>query len=426
MIDKRYSDAVKELESRGVMPDRAPTIGPTTEGLKRLKLQIDPSRVIIVAGTNGKGSVCATLEMLLKAAGESVGLYTSPHLIQTTERIRLDGKDVSREIFVRAFDEVRRLTEDLKLSHFEMLTLMAMWIFASGVMAPAVDRVILEVGLGGTWDATNAVPHSTCVITPIGLDHQNILGKSLNEIASNKFGVIPVASKTSAPARVIHSRLLPEIQDLAMTVKKTTASHWIQSVDWSCDVEKSNGTPVFFLKTHWGKAQLNLAGERGAENSALALTVFEQLGYDPKKYLNVLAQVNWPGRMELISKSPCPIYLSGDHNVQGIKSLVQLLKHYERRHVHFLAGIGVDKEADEMLEFLATVPDSSLYLTVTPFKGRSIDNYGKWSGGLNQAWTNPENAIKEVLKRAAPKDLVVVTGSLYLVGKIREIFAAKS
>ena len=182
-----YHQAVAESEALPIMPDRAPSLEPTRRGLARLGLPAFPdSRVVIVAGTNGKGSVCACLESLLIAAGQTVGLYTSPHLVETTERFRRNGRDISPDEFTHAYLAVCERTRGLGLTHFELLTLMAYWIFVGANGTPAVDWLILEVGLGGIWDATNAIPHRYWVITSLGYDHQNLLGSTLTEIAANK------------------------------------------------------------------------------------------------------------------------------------------------------------------------------------------------------------------------------------------------
>lgn len=424
-----YEQIIQNLEGRGIMPKTAPALEPTRKALAALGLRDwpffkdfkrDPYKVVIVAGTNGKGSVCATLEALLLSAGERVGLYTSPHLEDTTERIRIGGHDVSRELFMRAFHAVDEALKGMPLTHFEMITVMAVWLFASGKAMPPVDRILLEVGLGGLWDATNAVPHGACVITPLGLDHQNFLGPTLVDIAKNKFAVVPRETELGRPALVVHAKLPPETVALARQIQSATGSRWVEARSGRAIAETSRaGEPVYRLESPWGLAQLALAGARGADNSMTALTTFEALGFDPAAHLEALAHVRWPGRMEKAATEPCPVYLSGDHNEQGVRSLLELLPNYKRAHLHILAGIGADKDSESMLKLLANVPASSLYLTETPFKGRALGEYGQWKDRVKGAWPAPEEAIKNVLSRARFEDLVVVTGSLYLVGTVR-------
>jgi dihydrofolate synthase/folylpolyglutamate synthase len=418
---KTYATIVKELESLGIMPNKAPSLVPMQKALARILRpdQFNSQKTIVVAGTNGKGSVCATLEALFFAAGETVGLYTSPHLEETTERIRLGGQDVSQELFCKAYTAVSAQTADLKLTHFETLTAMAAWLFFSGHAVAPVDRPIFEVGLGGLWDATNAIPHDLCIITSLGYDHQNLLGHSLEEIASNKFGIV------GHKAKVVYSSFPAEASSklaaLARASKTQTQSTWIPSRPYSLKVEQtSRGTPHFELETAWGPAQLKLPGERSAQNTATALTAFAEFGYDPKRYLAALGRIRWPGRMEEIPHAkPCPIYLSGDHNVQGAESLVDLLRHYQRRHLYILAGIGLDKDLDGIMSVLFTLEKSSIFLTETPFKGRSIHDYGRWTQQAQGTFQNPLDGLSKIQTLATESDLIVITGSLYLIGAIR-------
>lgn len=422
-MDSRFRDIVDQLDGRGVMPKTQPALLPTRRALDALEIlswpffkNFDPQKVIIVAGTNGKGSVCATLETLLLAAGENVGLYTSPHLMDITERIRVGGRDINQTLFCDAFEAVEEVVGHLKLTHFEMITVMALWVFASGRATKLVDRIILEVGLGGLWDATNAIPHGACVITSLGFDHQSFLGNTIEEIASNKFAVIPHEKDLGQRALVVHSKLPSETEALALKVRTETNSDWIEAKRGSLRVSEG---PRYEISTPWGAAEIALAGRRGLENTMTALTMFEALGFEPAKFLRSLKSVSWPGRMELIESDPVPIYLSGDHNEQGVQSLIELLPNYSRKHLHILTGIGVDKAFDEMLELLSSVPNSSLYLTQTTFKPRALEDYGKWKTKVRGSWSNPEVALENVRAFAKSGDMILVTGSLYLVGSLR-------
>lgn len=417
-----YHDILKNLEARGIMPDRPPDLGRMRIALKRLELDRFPaSRVVVIAGTNGKGSVAATLEALLIDAKVSTGLYTSPHLVDYTERVRVDGRDISRETFSEAFLAVDAPTKDLNLSHFEMLTLIAMWIFASGKVGSCVDWIILEVGLGGVWDATNAVPHEYCVITSIGMDHENILGRTLVEIARNKFGIVGRGSK------VVHSPFSEELTPLARETKIQTSSRWLEARACEFEVEVYNQEPRFFLKSPWGRARLSLAGERAVENTATALTAFESLGFHPASHLVALQRVRWPGRMQRIDlelniNSPCPVYLSGDHNPQGIESLLKLLEHYPRKKIHILLGVAKDKNLDAMMDALLTLPKRKFYITSIAHRSRQKEDHGLWLNHAEGFWSDPREALDLILKLATPDDMILVTGSLYLVGHIRSLF----
>ena len=410
---------IKELELRPMMPDGPMNLDRMKAAVRRIFEsvgELDPDRVIVVAGTNGKGSTCATLETLLLSASQKVALYTSPHLTKITERIRINGEEISEEEFCFAYTNVLPLLAELGLTHFEMLTAMAVFVFCSA--RPRLDYFIFEVGLGGTWDATNAVPHSINVITALGLDHQNLLGDTLQSVAANKFGIV---GKCSA---VIHTELSDSLTDLINRTKHSTMSNWTNAPKYDVCVEKCNGEPVFYVESKWGRAEITLPGLRGAENTNLALSVFEQLGFDPRSHLGFVKTVKWPGRMEKVSDPgfKCPIYLSGDHNPQGVKSLIELLKHYKWERLHLLIGIGRDKDFRSMLEMFSALPNVSIYLTETPYRGLTVEEYDNANPSVLGLWKDPVVALKEIQDKVGINDLIIVTGSLYLVGLLRPRF----
>jgi dihydrofolate synthase/folylpolyglutamate synthase len=389
------------------MPERPPTLDPTREGLRRLGYFDSPladgRRTVIVAGTNGKGSTCAALEAMLLAAGERTLLYTSPHLVDYTERFRIDGVDISREDFAAAHEAVLAGIGDLTLTQFEVLTLMAAWL----AMRDPARRLLLEVGLGGTWDATNAIPHAICGIARLGLDHQNLLGPTIADIARNKFGIV------TDRCTVAHLPLPDEARAVAREVQASTRTAWREARVWPWRVQ----WPNWFLDTDWGPLQNALAGPRGAENASLAMALLEACGADVARGVTGLSRARWPARMERRSLGGREVYLSGDHNPQGAQSLVELLQFMPRRHLHLLVGIGRDKDVEAMLECFATLHDVSIYLTETPVRGRSLGEYGRWAERASGAWSDPREALRAVLARAVADDAVVITGSLYLVGE---------
>ncbi len=397
-----FSEVVEYLERLTIMPKTMPGLEKIRAAVveKKWLKQLDPKKIITVAGTNGKGTTCAVLEALLRSAGQNVGLYTSPHLIQTTERIRVNGKDISEAQFVQLFLENQNLIEKYQLSHFEALTLMA----SDHFFQLDLDYVIFEVGLGGTYDATNIFPNYYSIITKLGLDHQNILGNTLIEVAQNKFGIIKPNTV------VVHHQLPAEVISL-----KSPTANWIQAKECNSRFEKNR----WFLDSQWGTAELNLPGERAVENAATALTLFEILGFKVQEHLFALSKIRWQGRMQKINwpAFSCPLYLSGDHNIQGIESLIQILNHYDWNELHLIIGIGQDKSCEEMFALLLKLPRVKIYLTETPFKGRSIDQYP--AQVLKVALQKNSNSI-EILNSICPSknDLVVVTGSLYLVGDV--------
>ena len=389
----QYNEVIQYLEGLTIMPKTMP-------GLEKIRSavtsrswfsKIDPQKVITIAGTNGKGTTAAALEALLIAADKKVGLYTSPHLISTTERIRVNGADISEAAFTQLCLTNKLTIEKYTLSHFESLTLMA----ADHFFTQNLDYIILEVGLGGMFDATNVFPNYYSVITKMGLDHENILGNNLMDIARNKFGIIKPKSI------VIHHKFDSQISDLVKETQRKTHSTWIQGYL----PEKTFDT--------------NLIGPRAQENISTAVTVFETLGFDFEKHKEALKKINWPGRMQPVNWPGLekPIYLSGDHNPQGIESLIEILNNYKYENLHLIIGIGVDKSSDKMLRRILSIPRLKLYLTETPFKGRRVEDYPEFA--MKAAAMSDRNVFN-ILNAIKPQsnDMTVVTGSLYLVGSV--------
>jgi dihydrofolate synthase/folylpolyglutamate synthase len=409
----KFVDAIIDLEKRGIMPDSTPALTLTRQALEVLKLPLpNRDKIVVVSGTNGKGSTCAVLENLIRHTGARTGFYSSPHLISYCERIKVDGKPISEKLFADAYEYIANQTKNISLTHFEVLTLMAIWIFCGTEDNPSVDWIILEVGLGGTWDATNAVPHGVSVISKIDYDHQNLLGSTLSEIAKNKLGIIEPNSV------VIHQPFPDETEALVRREKESRGGRWFETPHYPFH-GKPGHPPEFFITTPWGVASQGLAGARGAENTSLALTVFEKLGFDPSKHLSALSGVQWPGRMELIEeRKGAPIYASGDHNPQGIASLISLLEFYPRNHLYMVVGIGKEKDIPKILEDLFTLKDTTILLTETPFRGAKLNQYGKYLELAAYAFESPSQALEKAKNLATTQDMILVTGSLYLVGAL--------
>lgn len=411
MKELTFDAAVAQLEALSIMPKTMPGLEKLKQALQHKSWfdNLPTKKIITVAGTNGKGTTCAALQTLLLSAGKKVGLYTSPHLISTTERIRINGEPITEAQFVDLYRENKNLITSYGLTHFESLTLMAAECFFAN---NDLDYVIFEVGLGGTFDATNVFPNRYSVITALAMDHQNILGNTVLDIAKNKFGIIKPHSK------VIHHPLPPEVFSLFSEVLSETNSQAIAAVQGSITCEKSF-EPYWFLHTPWGKTMINLPGQRACDNIMTALTVFEELGYEPQDHLHSLEKIPWQGRMQKITwpHCPAPVYLSGDHNIQGVQSLAHILHYFEWNNLHLVVGIGQDKDVEEMLRILLALPRVKLHLTKTPFKGRSVTDYPE---EIRIKAVEENNDVIALLNSLTVKknDLVIVTGSLYLVGQV--------
>lgn len=419
--DLEFRKIMSRLDERGVMPIKVPSLAPMEEALRRMGFQesdlyhhifSDPRRSIIVAGTNGKGSVCATLEKLLSSQGYTVGVYTSPHLIEATERIRFAETDISKEEFCKCYESLIEKLGNLEVSHFETLTALAVEYF----MKVKPDYLIWEVGMGGLWDATNAILHGTCVITPIDYDHEMFLGKSIEEIAANKLGVVRDFEGMSTSINVIHFPLPKESEKRAQQIYKRIPSVWHEVV--IRDFRISEG-PVWEIEVDGEYFPLALLGKRAVENSSIALRAFDLLGFSPSDGATQLKNIRWPGRMEALTYKNQKIFLSGDHNPQGIDSLLEILGQFKFDKIKILFGIGREKNLESTLPKLLEIPGAQVHLTESPFKGLAISDFGEFRNAVQWCEADPVAALDRLCAEAGKQDLVLVTGSLYLVGRIR-------
>lgn len=388
--------------------------------LNILDLKINPERVIIVAGTNGKGTTSATISTLLIESEENVGFFSSPHLKKINERIKFNNIDISDEDFCESFSWVKEKVGAASMSPFEWLTFMAAYYFFE---KKKVDYAVFEVGLGGTYDSTNIIPHKFSVITKIAFDHQHVLGNSLIDIARNKLGII---SKNNV---VFHTDFDLEVKKLAEEYARKYDARFVEACDFSMEVERepSHKYPQFFVKTRFGKFKMNLPGKRAAENTALALTTFDYIFGNVRKYGYAIEKVNWPGRMQLVKYKGRDIFLSGDHNQNGVQSLLEILKHYHYKKVHFVIGICRTKDYTKMLKMFFSVPNAYVYLTETAEKVLLINEYDcKSLAKAKCATADQKKALDTAVANASDNDLIIVTGSLYLVGKILSFCTSNS
>jgi dihydrofolate synthase/folylpolyglutamate synthase len=399
-------------------------------------------RFIHVAGTNGKGSTCAMLESIYRAAGLRVGLFTSPHLVSFRERIQVDRKLVSENEVVRLVAELQPLLNQFPPDHhptfFEVVTVVALKFFAE----QKCELVIWETGLGGRLDSTNIVTPLASVITNIALDHEQWLGDTLAKIAAEKSGIIkPGISVVTATDE-------PE----ALTVIEKTAwekkAPLLKINSWEgrrAAVPNQNqfGSPT---RRPSQVENLSLIGEHQKINAALALATVEilqkQIPVSGENIRAGLASVNWPGRLQLIQRlNGQKILLDGAHNVAGAKALRKALRpgapasgpaspRDNLKHAGpeagapgvFILGVLQDKDWRLICETLA--PLAARIFTVPVASERSADAQ-ELAGACRAA--NPSAEIlacanlAEALKKSANEEFVVITGSLYLVGEALEL-----
>ena len=364
-------------------------------------------RFVHVAGTNGKGSTCAMIEAGLRAAGVRTGLFTSPHLIEPTERIQIDGVPVTAEQFQSAFNIVHNAAEKLNLdchpTYFETVTAMGFWLFRE----LRVETAVVEVGLGGRLDATNVVEPALTVITPIDFDHEIYLGHTIEAIASEKAGIL----KRGAPA--VFARQRPEARAVLEARAAELGIEVIHAEDFVVrDLEMDARGSCF------SGIRVPLAGEHQIENGITAALALERLGVSPRG----IAEARWPGRLEHVSPNP-DIILDGAHNPAGARALARYLEQfYPHRKLWLIYGAMRDKSVEEIAgilfplagELIFTAPDYSRALR--PEALREIAGRGRVAASV-------EEALK--IAEADADDLIVITGSLFLVGEARRIFFTK-
>jgi len=360
-------------------------------------------RVVHIAGTNGKGSTSAMIAAGLRAAGVRTGLFTSPHLVEPTERIQIDGIPVSQAQFSRAFDVVHEAAGSLDLdahpSYFETVAAMAFWLFR----VLNVKTAVIEVGLGGRLDATNIVEPAVTVITPIDMDHQIFLGDTIESIATEKAGIL----KPGVPA--VFARQRPDAQavldakaaELGIPVKRAAD---FEIRDLQIDARGSRFSGI----------ECPLAGEHQVDNAVTAALALETLGVSPKG----ISETTWPGRLEHISPNP-DILLDGAHNPAGVRSLIRYLERfYPDRKRWIIFGAMRDKAVAEMGALLFPLADELILtaadsprsmppeeLAALAPRGRAVPNIGA--------------ALKLAASEASADDMIVITGSLFLVGEAR-------
>ena len=374
-------------------------------------------RFIHVAGTNGKGSTCAILERIYRAAGLRVGLFTSPHLVSFRERIQVNRRLVPENEVVRLVAEMQPLLKQFPADHhptfFEVVTVMALKYFA----AQQCDLVIWETGLGGRLDSTNIVMPLASVITNIAFDHQQWLGDTLEKIAAEKAGIIkPGVSVITAADEPEALKVIEEVakKQNAPLIKVGPAASPPPSQNG-----KSETVPV---------PALSLIGDHQKINAALALaavgTLQDKIPVSAAAIRGGLAVVDWPGRLQLIQKpNGRKILLDGAHNVAGATALREALeKNFPAAGCVLVLGALRDKDWRQICEVLA--PLATRIFTV-PVASERTAEAGELAAACGLA--NPAAAIfacaslSEALNQSADAPFIVVTGSLYLVGEALEI-----
>jgi dihydrofolate synthase/folylpolyglutamate synthase len=383
---------------------------------------------IHIAGTKGKGSTAAMLASVLKAAGYKVGLYTSPHLISVRERIRIDGRMISKHAFAsfikRIYTTISESNVHLRSAYrtvFEHLTAVAMLHFSR----QKVDIAIFEAGLGGKLDSTIVLEPVLSILTSIGLDHTTILGNTISEISADKAHII----KPNVP--VVSSQQTPEA--MQQIIKRSSFTSSFLSVAPGHSefnvLERSFKSQSLKTSRKWfneSTIKLNLAGRFQLENLSSVLEsieILKKIGFSisNEAIKEGLLKVRWLGRLQYIKGKP-PLILDGSHNELALNVLLNAINElngFNRLFVVFSAIQG--KPVKQMLKMILKASETIFLTQLTFPKGMSLDDMYiiAQSEGINcRKCSDLKTAINQAKNQATPNDLILITGSLYLVGEV--------
>jgi dihydrofolate synthase/folylpolyglutamate synthase len=378
------------------------------------------AKIVHVAGTNGKGSTCALIASALTAAGYRTGLFTSPHLIEPTERVLIDGVQVTAEEFAGAFDVVHQAAErliargalDLHPTYFETVTAMAFFLMRE----KNAEWWVLEVGLGGRLDATNIVLPRLSVITPVDFDHEAYLGGSLESIAREKAGIL----KAGVPAVIApqRSEVMPVIESRTAELRAPL----IRASEWCIEQLELDRRGSRFRAKQF-EIHCPLAGEHQVMNALTAVAALDCLEVPRSAIEKGIRQTRWPGRLELLRERP-DLILDGAHNPAGARALASYIERfYQGRRIWLIYGTMRDKAVGEVAGSL--LPLASEVILTAPDQGRAArpEALREYLDYPNARVAPTLSEALEMTRGAAPEDAIFITGSLYLVGEARLMLA---
>ena len=391
--------------------------------LTRLNNPQDRVPALLIAGTNGKGSTAAMTASILSAAGFMTGLYTSPDLTDVRQRIRIDGRLISREDMTACAVEVRKRIRE-EVSYFEFLTAVAFLYYQQR----KTDIAVLETGMGGRLDATNVVTPLVSVITNISLEHREYLGDTLEEIAREKGGIIKEGGICLSAVR--QRRVIETLEAICggRKAKLYRLGKEIRTTIHRDGTFSYHGVGKSYMRLH-----CPLAGKHQIANAALALAAVEMIentGFrvDETSFSEGLRRTHWEGRLEILRRSPW-LVVDGAHNPAGASVLRQALQNdFPHRQLILIFGVLRDKDYRGMARRLFPLADRVILTrpnserALSPEVLRSLtERYQKKMEVID----DPGEALRHSLSFAGKDDLICATGSLYLVGKIRKASAGQ-
>lgn len=380
-------------------------------------------KTIHIAGTNGKGSTAHILASVLQEAGYKTGLYTSPHILDFRERIKINGKMCPEKFVVQFTEKIKPKIEEIQPSFFEITVAMAFDYFAK----KKVDIAIIETGLGGRLDSTNIIHPVLSVITNISYDHQYLLGNTLAEIALEKAGII----KFESP--IIIGRHQAETDEIFIQKAKDKQAHLEFAEDSITQIKSALTDRFLFVDAKMGDMPVNICSDLNAtyqtENIRTALAAIHLL--QTKKILeikdkaiqlgfsNVRKNTHLLGRWQWIAKHP-KIVVDVGHNEDGIRKIKEQLKTERYRKLHIIYGAVKDKEVENILELL---PKNAIYYFTEPQMPRKLDAQQLHEKALQHGlqgsvYPHPKDALGVAKSQANEEDLILIMGSFFVVSEI--------
>ena len=401
-----------------------PGLGRTQTLLEKLGNPHKKLKYVHIAGTNGKGSTAAMSANILRKAGYRVGLYTSPYIYRFNERMQIDGEPISDEELAEITQWVKPFAQSMEESptEFELVSCIAFEYFCRN----NCDIVVLEVGMGGALDSTNVIPcPEVAVITNIGLDHIEVLGSTVEEIARTKAGIFKaggdaVVYRGSAGVEAVFEEVCQQ-QNVRLTKADFETlrliSHGLEGQTFDCGNRKG--------------LQLPLLGDHQLHNAAVVLSVMDvliQKGWriTEDHIRQGLATVSWPGRFDIMRRDPLFI-IDGGHNAQCIEALVKNIKDYlSGKRIVVLTGVLADKDYAQMYQPVMALVEQ--FVCITPPNPRKLEatllaQYLQQHGAVATAYDSIEEGVAAAMEKAGKEGVVLCFGSLYSIGAIRDALA---
>jgi len=381
-----------------------------------------------IAGTNGKGSVATMLDSICRAAGIKCGLYTSPHLVSITERIKSAGAEITTDEFAACATTVREVSEQLLRdkqlealpTFFEQVTAIALLAFRNA----GIELAILETGLGGRLDSTTAANAKLVAITPIAMDHEEYLGHTLESIAAEKAAIIRpcVSAVIGIQPPEAFEVLIRRCEETAVVPIFADSTHLIEDTSSDgrfCVTFEDIGETA---ANRYEKLWLGLRGKHQIDNAAMAIRLAELLRIPQSAVSDGITSATHPGRLELIPHEPA-FLLDGAHNPAGCESLREYLEEFAARPLTLVFGAMRDKQLDRIGEILFPVADTIILTAIDNPRSASVEMLEpiarRFATGTVMTAESSAEALRIARAQTPPEGLICIAGSLYLIGELR-------